>query len=228
MEEKNLFKSSNEILELDRSYEDQARELVKQLQPEKRQNFFVEIDCAPNGQLNLTRYGNGLKSAEIIFDLANSFLGTDKDDLKNKIEISKTSDFQTNYCFGEKIGLWQRVRVNDYEKLLDFSQPFCVKNEKGLTKIWYPHWRLFGNNNGFATKGSIIKFIAEETAYLQKFYMPLAAIGISYQRMTYRLVFFCSVLQEAPEFIGGLWISRPGFKIYPDKDSTVGIIAPQK
>ena len=228
MEQKNLFKNSNEILELNRSYEDQARELVIKLQQEEKQNFFVEIDCAPNGQLNLIRYGNGLKSAETIFNLANSFLGTDKNSFKAKIELSQTSNFETNYCVGEKLGLWRRVRTNDYEQLLDFSQPFCVKNEKDLTKIWYPHWRLFGVNNGFSTQGAIVRFIAEETAYLQKFHMPLAAIGISSHRMTYRLVFFCSASQEVPEFIGGLWISRAGFKIYPDKNSTVGLITPQR
>jgi len=228
MEKKNLFKNSNEILELDRSYENQAKELLINLQPEKKQNFFAEIDCAPNGQLNLISYGNGLKSAEIILDLAGSLLGSEKHWLKSKIELSKDSNFKIDYPLGEKLGLWQRVCANDYEKILDFSQPFCIKNDKSLTKIWYPEWRVFGNHKGFATRGSIIKFIHEETTYLQKFHMPLASVGASHWRMTYRLVFFCSASQEAPEFVGGLWISRPGFKIYPDKNSVVGLIAPQK
>jgi hypothetical protein len=44
--------------------------------------------------------------------------------------------------------------------------------------------------------------------------------------MSYRLVFLYQELAE-PEFIGGIWISRPGYKIYPDKNSVVGLISTQ-
>jgi hypothetical protein len=42
--------------------------------------------------------------------------------------------------------------------------------------------------------------------------------------MHYRLVF--SVEKEAIDFLGGLWISRPGFKIFLGNDAVVGLVSP--
>jgi len=223
------FKSSNEIVELKLLYGAQAENLVIKIREENNQNFFIQIDCAPNGQLNSFNYGNGLEAVKIIKKLAGSFLAKDLFWLEQKIELLKNSSFKTNFDLGAKIGLWEKVKPNDYQKKIDWNKPFCVKNENNSTKIWHPDSRFFGHNVGFSTKGSIVNFIHENTAYLQDFYMPLPGPnGSSAWKTTYRLVFLCEANQRDPEFIGGLWISRSGFKIYPGKDSLVGLISPKK
>jgi len=126
---------------------------------------------------------------------------------------------------GERLGLWKRVRENDYRELINWDKPFCVKDDNGLTKIWHPGLRK-SHSSGSATRGSIVKLIREQNAYLQPLFTPLRAISHSSWNMSYRLVFFCSGIKE-PEFIGGLWISRSGLKIYPDKNSVVGLISTQ-
>ena len=225
---KNAFEFSNEIVELNQLYKKEAIKLASELR-ENNKNFFLEIDCSPNGQLNPFFYSNGSKSAEIIKDSAGAFLGKDFDWFEEKLRVSQDSNFATNFSLGERLSLWERVRPNDYQKKLDWSQPFCIKNRNGITKIWHPRWRQIGHNMGLSTMGSITTFIQEDQTYIQKFYAPLAALSLSPQhKMSYRLVFFLSSFEEEPELVGGLWISRASFKIYPGKDSVVGLISPAK
>ena len=225
---KNHQSFSNAILKINRLYGGQASELIKKLNPANK-HVFIEVDCAPNGELNPFRLGNGLESAKIIKDLAGSFLGEDRSWFEEKLAAAKNADFQLSFDQGEKIGLWTRVRQNDYREKINFNEPFCIKNTKGITKIWHPDWRQFGHNQGFATRSNIVNFIFENEAYQQKFYMPLLApAGGPAWKMYYRLVFLCEDGQAEPELVGGLWISRPGFKIYPGKGSLVGLISPQK
>lgn len=221
MEKKNVFETSNEIIELPNVYEDQARNLATQLTINSNKNLFLEIDCAPNGHLNPFHYRNGLGSVRTLLEINHSFLGSDQAWLEKRIAVA--AECEPDYSLAEKIGLWKRVNENNFEELIDWSLPFCVKNYKGVTKIWHPQWRKFFHL-GFATRSSIIKFIKEEKAYVQPFHLPLSAINNIYWRMTYRLIFFCSPGSE-PEFIGGFWISRVGFKIYPSKDSILGLIS---
>ena len=225
---KNQFEFSHEIIELNQFYNNQATEFAKKLRG-NTENFFLEIECSPNGQLNPFYYGNGLESAKLIQNHAGVFMGKDFDYLKEKIKLSQTSNFVTDFSLGEKLNLWERVGADDYQEKLDWSQPFCIKNKTGITKIWHPNWRQIGYNMGFSTRGSITTFLHENQTYFQKFYAPLAAPSLSLQhRMHYRLIFCLSEIQKEPEFIGGLWISRVGFKIYPGKGSVVGLIAPSK
>jgi len=225
---KNPFEFSHEIIELNQSDNNQAINLVSKLRG-ANENFFIEIDCSPNGQLNPFFYSNGLESVKLIKDSTGSFLGKDINWFDEKINLAQRSNFTTNFSLGEKLNLWERVTPNDYEKKLNWTQPFCLKSKNGLTKIWHPSWRQVGYKMGLSTMSSIVSFLHENQVYLQKFYAPLVPSNLSLQyRMHYRLVIFVGETQKEPELIGGLWISRIGFKIYPGKDSIVGLISPAK
>jgi hypothetical protein len=221
------FVSSNSIMELEEFHASQAKNLISKLKTDADRNVFIEVDCAPNGNLNPFHYGNGLKSMEIIKNLAGSLLRNELASLERKLDLARKSEFKTSFTLGEQAGLWRRISPLDYEEKLDWSKAFCIKNERGLTKIWHPEWRRLGFKNGFSTRGSLIEFIHSERTYLQKFYMPLPAPeGGANWRMYYRLVFFIPESQSDLELIGGLWISRPGYKIYPEENALVGLVSP--
>jgi hypothetical protein len=224
MKKRTEFGISSKIIEIPANYENQAKQLASSLTLNQK-NVFIEIDCMPNGHLNSFNYNNGTKSAKTILEIAGSFLGDDRLWLEQKIGISEKSTFIPNYGLGEGLGLWKRVRENDYRELINWNKPFCVKNDNGLTKIWHPGLRK-SQRTGSATRSAIIVFIREQRTYLQSLFTPLKAVYPSSWNMSYRLVFFCSGVLE-PEFIGGLWISRSGLKIYPDKNSIVGLISTQ-
>ncbi len=225
--QKSGFTRSNEIMELEEFHAMQAKNLINKLKQKDEKNVFIEIDCIPNGSLNAFNYGNGLESAKIIYDLAGSFLATDRAWLSEKIHLAKNSEFELNVQLGEEAGLWKKINPERINEELNWDKPFCVKNEKGITKIWHPDWRRLGYNNGFSTRSSIMNFIYAGGVYLQKFYMPLRTPERSPAwRMHYRLVFFAKAGKQNLELIGGLWISRPGYKIYLDKNSTVGLVSP--
>lgn len=226
MEKRKEFGISSKIIEIPVNYENQAKQLASSLTLNQK-NVFIEIDCMPNGHLNAFNYNNGIKSAKTIVAIAGPFLGDDRLWLEQKIGVSEKSIFIPNYGLGERLGLWKRIRENDYNELINWNRPFCIKNDSGLTKIWHPNLRK-SHQTGSATKGSIVKLIkeTEQNAYLQPLFTPLRGINYSSWNMIYRLVFFCSDKQE-PEFIGGLWISRSGLKIYPDKNAVVGLISTQ-
>lgn len=223
----NQFVTSNDIMELEEFHAMQARQLLGKLRKDESKNYFIEIDCAPNGNLNAFYYGDGLKSAKIIRSIAGSFLGKERASLERKIDAARNSKFETDFELGEEAGLWKRVTSNNHATMLNWEEPFCVKNEKGVTKIWHPDWRRIGHKNGFSTRGAIINFICEAPAYLQEFYLPLPVPNQTLiWRMHYRLIFFAKTNEKKLDFIGGLWISRPSFKIYQDKDSLVGLVSP--
>jgi hypothetical protein len=226
-EKKVKFVSSNNIMQLEEFHASQAKKLINKLRTNSDQNVFIEIDCAPNGNLNPFHYGNGLKSMEIIKDLASPLLRNELPSLERKIDLAKKSEFKINFALGEQAGLWKRISPLDYEEKLDWNEAFCIKNEKGLTKIWHPEWRRLGFKNGFSTRGSLIAFIHSEPTYLQKFYLPLPTpeCGLAW-RMYYRLVFFIPASEQSLELIGGLWISRPGYKIYPEENALIGLVSP--
>lgn len=224
--EKKEFTFSNVIIELNCSYELQAQKLATQLNPTGEQGLMA-IDCSPNGNLNAFYYGNGLESAGIIRKAAESFLGADLAWLERMIKNSKESAFKTNFKIGENAGLWEKINYENYREKLDWSLPLCIKNDRGRTKVWYPNWPKLGYKSGFSTKGEIIKFINENNAYAQKFYLPLPVANQPInQRMCYRLVFYTD--NQGAEFVGGLWLSRPEFKIFLAKDATVGLISPAR
>lgn len=224
MKMKNQFTSSNEIMEIEQFNATQAKLLIAKLSEAETSPTIIELDCAPNGNLNAFNYGNGIESARLIRQLAGSFLGKDRIWLEEKIGAAKNSEFKPNYKLGESAGLWTRITPGEREKL-DWTKPFCVKNEEGLTKIWHPDWRRLGYQNGFSTRASIMSFIHESPAYRQKFHMPIKS-PVNFLRMHYRLVFFVNAEKKEYEFIGGLWIARPGFKIYLGKDAVVGLVSP--
>ncbi len=226
MKTNNQCAESNEIIEINLAYKGEAERLIENLHKETRDSF-LEIDCAPNGALNAFHYGNGFKSAVIISDLSASFLGQERAWLENKISLAQGSNFKTDWQLGEEAGLWTRVSPNNYEEKLNWNESFCIKHQTGAAKIWHPQWRSLGHHGSFATRSGIVKFIHEgEANYLQPFYFPLPSInGESIWKMVYRLVFFCGAGQT-PELIGGLWITRPSFKVYPAKDAVIGLISP--
>jgi hypothetical protein len=215
-----LFTSSNVIRELAPIYENQAKELAEKLGV-NHENSLVEIHCVPNGQLNAFHYGNGVQTAEIILGLAGSFLGSDLDGFSEKITIAKKSDFKTDFDLGERLGLWSRITPNNYLEKIDWKQSFCIKNKKGLSRIWN-HEGKSGYMEGFATRETIKNAVNDGPAYHQPFYKPLRLGGGDEGQVIYRLVFFHS--PEKTEFIGGLWVSRNNFKVYIKKDSIVGLI----
>jgi len=218
------FTVSNEIVELGSNYEKLATVLVSRLR-KNGETGLIGIDCVPNGSLNAFSYDNGLEPAKIISNLAGSFPGMPGNRLKEELAKGDSLVFKTDYAIGEKAGLWNRVSPNDYAEKLDWGRPLCVKNERGKTRIWHPEWRLLGHNNCFSTKGAIVRFVFDNKAYLQDFYPPLPTTVCSLNyRMHYRLVF--SVEKEAIDFLGGLWISRPGFKIFLGNDAVVGLVSP--
>lgn len=220
--EKNLsFTSSNVIRELAPIYENQAKELAEKLGVDHK-NSLIEIQCAPNGQLNAFHYGSGVQTAEIILELAGSFLGSDLDIFKKRISVAKKSDFKTDFDLGERLGLWSRITPNDYLEKIDWKQSFCIKNEKGLSRIWNHEKGKSGYMEGFATRETIKNAINDGPAYHLPFYRPLRLEGGDEGQVVYRLVFFRYT--ERTEFIGGLWISRNNFKVYIKKDSIVGLI----
>lgn len=226
MKKKPLFESSNDIIELASVYENQARQLAEKLKKDNG-NFFVEIHCAPNEQLNAFHYGNGLQSAEILLGLVGSFLGNDIFDFEQKIKMAKSSNFETDFNLGERLGLWTRIKPNDYPREINWSAPFCVKNKKGLTRIWDPKKNKSGYAQGLSTREAIKNTINGDPSYLQPFYQPLESLNRGNNwKMVYHLIFFCA--PDKTEFVGGLWISRPNFKVYLNKDSLVGLISPQK
>ena len=221
------FESSNEVLEIEELNVSQAKQLINKLKIHGEQCSFISLDCVPNGSLKAFSYGNGLESAKIIRDLGDSYIGPELPWFEKKIWEAEKSNFKLDFKIGEELKLWERITPNNYLDKIDWNQAFCVKNAKGQTKIWHPQWRRFGDKFGCATKGSIIRFIQEETAYLQNFYLPLNNPNYAEKwKMFYRLVFLSEAGKKDPEFIGGLWISRPSFKIYPGTNSIVGLISP--
>lgn len=224
MKKKNQFLGSNEIMEIEEFNAAQAKLLVMKLSAGEKHPSLIELDCSPNGNLNAFNYGNGIESARIIYELAGSFLGKDRNWLTTKISESEDSEFKTDFKVGESSGLWTRIMPEERETL-DWKKPFCIKNEKGITKIWHPEWRRLGYKNGFSTMTSIMSFIREFPCYYQRFYMPIKRPANAL-RMYYRLVFFVNTEERECEFVAGLWISRPGFKIYVSRDATVGLVSP--
>ena len=226
MKKEKQFNFSKEILEIDQVFATQAEKLINQLGTINPHSF-IAVDCVPDGELNAFRISNGLESARILNQLAGSFLADDLPCFEYRLWLARSSDFKLDLALGEKIGLWERIRQNDYQEKINWQQSFCVKNAKGITKIWHPNAKYLGSHGSFSTRSAIIRFILEEKAYLQKFYLPLPAPnGYTAWRMYYRLLFFKDSTQKEAELIGGIWISRPGFKIYLAPDSLVGLISP--
>jgi len=232
------FSVSNEILELEQFHKTQATQVIAKLTPMNKENCFIQLDCIPNGSLHPFHYSNGINSAEIIRDIAGSYLVNECSWLDEKINSARNSQFGTDFTLGEKAGLWQRVSASDYQEKLDWTKPFCVKNEYGFTKIWHPNWRELSKElprrgqinyiyeTDFSTRSSIVDFIYNGPAYWQKFYLPLhSPVGDQNWRTLYRLVFLVEA-EGVLDFIGGLWISRARFKIFPAKDSLVGLVSP--
>lgn len=232
MKKKNQFLSSNDILELDPLYLNQAENLIAEVKNEIKQTVFVELDCAPNGGLNAFYYRNGIKSAKIIKNLTASFLG--REDfyyLDQAIEEANNANFETDFKLGEKIGLWEKITRTNFTEKISWDKPFCIKFKNGLTRIYRPDWKSLPEYYGFSRRWLIIISIYEQPndCWLQKNYNPLPDLNnVPGHGMIYRLVFLCEPNQEKPELIGGLWISRPGLKIYLDKKSMVGLISPPK
>jgi len=225
--EKNAYGISSEVLEINELNRIQAEFLIRKLRQEDDKSTFIEVDCVPNGQLNAFHYRNGHQTAQIMIDLAGDTLEKEKSWLEEMIMESKNSGFETNLSVAEKAGLWKRVSINNYSELLNWREPFCIKNEKGLTRIWHPDHRILNNGQEFSTRGGITTFIAENTCCLQKYYLPLAALKQGPQwRMIYRLVFFAEEGKTNFDFVGGIYICRPRFKIYLDKSSVIGLISP--
>jgi hypothetical protein len=221
------FEKSENIMQLDVFHAAKAQELAAKLRTSVEESVFIEIDCAPNGSLNAFNYSNGLNSVKIMKEIGLSLLRNELPALERKIKAAKNSAFQTDFALGEIIGLWKRITIDNYSEQLDWDQPFCLKNEKGLTKIWHPEWRRLGFKNGFSTRSALVKFIAAGKVYLQKFYMPLPTpeCGLNW-RMYYRLIFFAPAHTFDLELMGGIWISRPGYKIYPEENALVGLVSP--
>lgn len=232
MKKKNQFSSSNDILELDPLYLNQAENLIAKVKSGIKQTVFIELDCAPNGALNAFYYRNGIESAKIIKNLTASFL--DREDyyfLDQAIDKAKNANFETDFNLGEKIGLWEKITLADFTEKISWSKAFCIKFNNGLTRIYRPDWKNLPKYCGYSRRWSIIISIYQypKDFWLQKNFKPLPDLnGVSRNGMIYRLVFLCDPKQEKPELIGGLWISRPGLKIYLDKKSTVGLISPPK
>jgi len=221
---KNEFSVSGNIAEISQWHKIEAERLVEKLQSAHQEEGLISLDCAPGGnKLNPFHYNNGRNDAGVVKSLAGSFLGDDLAWLEEKIALSSRSAFKTDYAIGEKLALWQRVRPNDYQQKIDWSHPFCVKHENGASRIWHPNRRQLGYNNNLSTVGAIKEFIFSDTSYLQKFFIP--PIAENNQSIIFRLIFICQK-NKTPEMIAGLWISRPGFKVYPDKKATVGLISP--
>lgn len=237
--EKNQFSISKDILELEEFHKIQAALLVNKLRPADAPTAFIQLDCIPNLNLNAFNYGNGLKAAEIIRDLTGSYLASDRCWLERKIDSAGQAQFKTDWQLGEEAGLWKRICLEDYREKIDWEKPFCLKNEEGKTKIWHPKWRELCRDlirrrrisdiseSPFSNKVSLISFISRAPVYLQRFYLPLASPINNNPgwRMYYRLVFLAEAGKKL-DFIGGLWISRPGYKIYPGSDALVGLVSP--
>jgi hypothetical protein len=222
----NLSEHSNQIISLNEAYIEQAETLVNNLWP-KGEDVFIGLDCLPNGRLNPINFSNGFESAMTIKELAASFLSNELPWFEQKMAKAQNTKFTTDFSLGEKNGLWKRIRPNDYEAKLNWNEAFCLKNKSGLTKIWHPNWRILGHNQCFSTQSAIVRFINEYQVYKQSFYMPLPAPNmLTAWKMYYRLVFSCSTEEKKPELIGGLWISRRGYKVYPGRGSVIGLISP--
>ena len=224
MKKKDQFLPSHDIMEIEEFNATQAKLLVVKLSARETKPAMIAVDCVPNGSLGAFNYSNGLKEARIIYRLADSLLGPERAWLAAKIGAAKNSQLTTDFAIGEQAGLWKRILPEERIEL-DWTKPFCVKNEQGLTKIWHPDWRRLGYKNGFSTQASIMSFIHAAPSYRQKFFLPLKN-PIHSLRMHYRLVFFVNPKENEYEFIGGLWIARPSFKIYLNKDSVVGLVSP--
>lgn len=222
MRTENPFEISKETTEITAIHKSLAQNLVANFNSKTNRDLFIEIDCVPNVGLNAFHIGNGVNSAKMIIDVNKALSNQNEDWLERKIAIVENETWNPSYILGENIGLWKRVKENNYEELIDWSRPFCVKNAKGLTKIWHPRSRKI-YKTGFATRSSIVRFIKEETAYLLPFYNPIPVPNNRLGHSIYRLIFFSNGKDE-PEFIGGLVITRQGFKIYPGPGSIVGLI----
>lgn len=222
MRTENFSEISREVIEISAFYKSLAQNLVANFNSKTGHNLFIEIDCVPCVGLNAFHVGNGFNSAKIIYELNQALETGDNKLLNEKIGIVKDNSWMPSYSLGENLGLWKQVKENDYEEFLDWSKPFCMKNTRGITKIWHPCSRKVFKT-GFATRSSIVKFIKEEVVYMQPFYTPLSLKNNRLWHTIYRLVFFSNG-QDEPEFVGGFSISRQGFKIYPGNGSIVGLI----
>jgi hypothetical protein len=195
-----------------------------------KQAAIIAIDCAPNGQLNVLGYQDGTAAAKKLIILGKSFLEDNGKSISHLIaRVEQDKPLVTNFSLGESLGLWHRIRPNDWEMIIDWQKPFVVKNENGKTKIWHPDWRLYRRqfrDNGFATKTAIVRFIRENKAYWQNWYNPLANLTNDPSwRIIFRLL-FSGGNDQKPEFLGGLWIGRHACKVYPGSDAIIGLVKP--
>jgi hypothetical protein len=221
--------SSKEIIELNQNYENAAKQLATLLRPKTPKNVLMALDCAPNnGALNPIHYLDGFQPLQIFKNLAASFLGPDQCWIEQLMTENGYLRFKTDFRLGEEIGLWQKIFPNSYPLKVNWNEPFCVKHENGATKIWHPRWRDLIHRQSFATRGEIVKFLYEGgNSYWQPYYLPLPMPNKPEDwGATYRLLFHCPAAKD-PELIGGLWLSRRGFKIYPGKGAEMGLISPQ-
>lgn len=220
---KNQVIISHEMMELESEHEAQATEAANRFQQIIPEPALLALDCIPNGNINVINYGNGADSLREIIKIGHSFLGAE---LAYFESLLNKKSFQTDFPQGEALGLWKKVNHQNYDELIDWSQPFCLKHENGATKIWHPEWRRFGHNRSFSTRSEIIKFIYAANCYWQKFHLPLPSpFTPGGWKMIYRFVFLCKI-ETRPELLGGLWISRRSFKVYPAKDAIIGLISP--
>lgn len=222
MNAENLFEISKEIVEIPTICKSLAQNLVANFNTKINRDLFIELDCVPTVGLNAFHIGNGVNSAKMIMEVNKALSIPSESWLEQKVVVAENAPWNPSYSLGESLGLWKRVRESDYEELIDWSKPFCVKNISGLTKIWHPHSRKIFKT-GFATRSSIVQFIKDELVYLQPFYTPLPVANKRSWHTIYRLVFFSNG-SKAPMFIGGLAISREGFKVYPGAGSIVGLM----
>ncbi|MEI7451880.1 MAG: hypothetical protein WCK37_01605 [Candidatus Falkowbacteria bacterium] len=220
---KNDFGISDNIVEITQWHKIEAERFAQKLQNAHQVEGLLSLDCAPtDNRLNLFHYNNGLEDTRIVKSLAGNFLGHHLAWMDEKIALNNETAFKTDFVIGEGLKLWRRVSPNNYEEEIDWSQAFCVKQENGASRIWHPEWRKFRHDGNLSTMTAIKVFIFNDTSYLQKFFIPPSR---NKQSVIYRLIFTCQK-NQSPEMIGGLWISREGFKVYPDKKATVGLISP--
>jgi hypothetical protein len=128
------------------------------------------------------------------------------------------------------LGLWKEITLEDLAEGSEIWQEgFCLKPLCGSrckdVVIWHPSFKKAGKKHrgmgGISSKTKIRETLArQERMFLQKFIPPMK--NEKGENYIYRIFFGYDPEEKKWVYLGGLWASRPNFKIHGANDATFG------
>lgn len=131
--------------------------------------------------------------------------------------------------YGPALGLWQPVRLADFESL-PWSEGFCLKPMQGSktqhVEIWHPSKNQYSKHgiSGISTRTKIWRTLeCQGNMYCQPLIHPLEMYLENKRLMfAHRVYFGYNPETKAYEYLGGVWNARPNMMIHGASDAIFG------